>query len=364
MKTLITLATLLAATPAIAQHQGHDQPASEEHGSQTEDSRADHGTMESQPDGHQSDNSGDPHAGHRMMDAGEPDHSMHQASPDDPPMDHSGHQMDAVPFSDPHQGHDMGQTGQDTAIPQSGPPPEAFTGPDHAADTVFSPEAMAEARAALPPELGGGMHRFFGIDRLEAQIADGEDGYVWELNAWYGGDIDKLWIKSEGEGGFGGALEEAEIQALWSHAIGPYFDVQAGVRYDIRPEPDRAHAVLGIQGLAPYFFEIDVAGFLSDEGDLTGRIEAEYDQRITQRLILQPRIELNLAAQDIPEIGIGSGLSDLEAGLRLRYEFVPEFAPYIGVEWQRQFGDTADFTRAAGGDPDRIVFLAGVKLWF
>lgn len=356
MKTLITFATLLAATPATAQHQGHGQPASEEHSSQAEDRHADHRMMASQHD----DN---PHAGHHMMgeDEKEPGHSMHQASPDDPPIDHSGHKMNAA---DPHQGHDMDQTGQDAAIPQSGPPPEAFTGPDHAADTVFAPEAMAEARGALPAELGGGTFRFFGIDRLEVQIADGEDGYVWEANAWYGGDIDKLWIKSEGEGEFAGSLEEAEIQALWSHAIGPYFDVQAGVRYDIRPEPDRAHAVLGIQGLAPYFFEIDVAGFLSDEGDLTARIEAEYDQRITQRLILQPRIELNLAAQDIPEIGIGSGLSDLEAGLRLRYEFVPEFAPYIGVEWQRQFGDTADFTRAAAGDPDRIVFLAGVKLWF
>ncbi|MEO1169858.1 MAG: copper resistance protein B [Pseudomonadota bacterium] len=366
MKTLITLATLLAAAPAIAQHQGHDEPAPQEHGEHaapTEDSHADHGMMGSQHNGHAEDQDDDTHAGHHMMDEdeGEPDHSMHHAGPDDPPMDHSGHQMDALQSSDPHQGHDMGL---DTAIPQSGPPPEAFTGPDHAADTVFPPEAMAEARAALPPELGGGIHRFFGIDRLEAQIADGEDAYVWELNAWYGGDIDKLWIKSEGEGEFGGPLEEAEIQALWSHAIGPYFDVQAGVRYDIRPEPDRAHAVLGIQGLAPYFFEIDVAGFLSDEGDLTARIEAEYDQRITQKLILQPRVELNLSAQDIPELGIGSGLSDLEAGLRLRYEFVPEFAPYVGVEWQRQFGDTADFTRAAGGDSDRIVFLAGVKLWF
>lgn len=366
MRTLITLATLLAATPAVAQHQGHDQPVSEEHSENavpTEDSHAGHGMTGSQHIGHQSDESDDPHAGHHMIDVEqeEVDHSIHQADPDDPSMDHSSHQMGAAQSSDPHQGHDMAPG---TVIPQSGPPPEAFTGPDHAADTVFPPDAMAEARAALPAELGGATHGFFGVDRLEAQIADGEDGYVWELNAWYGGDIDKLWIKSEGEGEFGGPLEEVEIQALWSHAIGPYFDVQAGVRYDIRPEPDRAHAVLGIQGLAPYFFEIDVASFLSDEGELTARIEAEYDQRITQSLILQPRVELNLSAQDIPELGIGSGVSGLEAGLRLRYEIVPEFAPYVGIEWQRQFGDTADFTRIAGGDPDRIVFLAGVKLWF
>jgi copper resistance protein B len=136
------------------------------------------------------------------------------------------------------------------------------------------------------------------------------------------------------------------------------------VRYDIRPEPRRGHVVLGIQGLAPYSFEIDAAAFLSDEGDLTARIEAEYDQRITQRLILQPRVEASFAAQDIPEIGIGAGLSAFEAGLRLRYEFVPEFAPYIGVEWQQRLGDTADYARASGENPSRIVFLAGWKLWF
>ncbi|RED16665.1 copper resistance protein B [Parasphingopyxis lamellibrachiae] len=408
MKRLITLTALLAAAPApaAAQHQGHNQPVTEEQGEHdpsTTGGHAGQGTTAGQHEIHGEEEGDDPHAGHHMTndDAPDHDHGMGQASPDDPPMDHTGHashrtgsegsiddgqsghamhqsgslssgetdphaghQMDEASAADAHQGHDMGAMDQDSAIPQSGPPPEAFSGPAHAADTVFPPEVMAEARSSLPPELGGAMHSLISIDRLEAQIADGEDGYVWELNAWYGGDIDKLWVKSEGEGEFGGALEEAEIQALWSHAIGPYFDVQAGIRYDIRPEPDRAHAVFGIQGLAPYFFEIDVAGFLSDEGDLTGRIEAEYDQRITQRLILQPRVELNLAAQDIPEIGIGAGLSAFEAGLRLRYEFVPEFAPYIGVEWQQQMGDTADFARAAGEDPSRVVFLTGVRIWF
>jgi copper resistance protein B len=376
MKTLITLATLLAATPAVAQHQGHEQSGSEatgEHTNSAANGHTDHETMGAQNDGHaQGDGRGDdPHAGHRIggEEGGNANHSgraMDQSGPTDQGEadPHAGHQREDTRPVNAHQGHDMGAMDQNAAAPQSGPPPEAFSGPAHAADTVFPPEIMADARAALLPELGGAMHHLISLDRLEAQIADGEDGYVWELNAWYGGDIDKLWIKSEGEGEFGGSLEEAEIQALWSHAIGPYFDVQAGVRYDIRPEPDRAHAVFGIQGLAPYFFEIDVAGFLSDEGDLTGRIEAEYDQRITQRLILQPRVELNLAAQDISEIGIGAGLSAFEAGLRLRYEFVPEFAPYIGVEWQQQMGGTADFARAAGEDPSRVVFLTGVRIWF
>lgn len=305
-------------------------------------------------DAHQSDNAPDPlivdpHAGHSMVEANDPD-------------PHAGHSMPVGEVPDPHAGH--GAMEESDTLPQSGPPPEAFSGPAHAADTVFSPQVMAEARAALRPVTGGATHQLFSVDRLEAQIANGEDSYVWEINAWYGGDIDKIWIKSEGEGEFGGNLEDVEIQALWSHAIAPFFDLQTGIRYDIRPQPDRAHAVVGIQGLAPYLFEIDVAAFLSDRGDITARVEAEYDQRLTQQLILQPRIELGFSAQDIPDIGTGSGFTGLEAGLRLRYEFSPQFAPYIGVEWQQQMGGTADFTRAAGEDPSRVVFLTGVRIWF
>ena len=327
MKRLTALALVTIAAPALAQHQGHDvQP----------DAHADRPVE--QPD--------DPHAGHAGTDPADP---------------HAGH---AVPEpADAHSGHAMpGEAG--SGLPQSGPPPEAFDGPEHAADALFPGEDMAAAREQLRREQGGATLAFVGFDRLEAQLGEGADAYLWEANAWYGGDIDKLWIKSEGEGGFGGELEEAEIQALWSHAIDPWFDVQAGIRYDVRPEPDRAHAVIGIQGLAPYFFELDAAAFLSDEGELTARFEAEYDQRITQRLIAQPRVELNFSAQDIPELGLGSGMTSVEAGLRLRYEIVPEFAPYLGVEWQRRFGDTAAFARAAGEEVDHVVLLGGVRFWF
>ncbi|MCA1748487.1 MAG: copper resistance protein B [Parasphingopyxis sp.] len=292
-------------------------------------------------------------------------HVGHQT--EEPADPHSGHQMEEP--TDPHAGHAMPDAPADIPAPQSAPPPEAFAGPEHAADRLFPPADMSAAREQMRREHGGMTTRKFMLDRLEARIGGGEDGYVWEANGWLGGDIDKLWIKSEGEGAFGGALEEAEFQALWSHAIGPWFDLQLGARYDLRPHtvldgPDRAHLVAGIQGLAPYFFEIDAAAFLSDEGDLTARFEAEYDQRLTQRLILQPRIEAGFAARDMPELGIGAGLGEIEAGLRLRYEIVPEFAPYIGLEWQRDIGDTADYTRAAGGDPDRWLFLAGLRAWF
>lgn len=278
---------------------------------------------------------------------------------------HAGHDMEAMPATDPHAGHAMpGNTAAMPAPPVAPPPPAAYSGPAHAADTVFDPIVMAEARAQLRDEHGSIEAYKILVDRLEAKIRDGRDGYAWDGEAWYGGDIDKLWIKSEGEGDFGKSPEAAEVQALWSHAIDPWFNLQAGVRYDFQPNPERSHLVLGVQGLAPYWFEVDGAMFLSDEGDLTARFEAEYDQRLTRKLILQPRVEFDLAAQDVPELDIGSGLSSAEAGLRLRYEFVPEFAPYIGVEYERAFGDTRDFRRAAGDDVGGFSLLVGVRTWF
>jgi copper resistance protein B len=239
-----------------------------------------------------------------------------------------------------------------------------LSGPAHAADAVFGTERMSAARADMHQEHGDMTAYSFLVDRLEWRSRNGRDGYAWDAQGWIGGDIDKLWVKTEGEGAFGEAVESAEVQALWSHAIDPWFDLQAGIRHDFRPDPERTHFVLGVQGLAPYWFEVDAAAFLSNKGDVTARIEAEYDQRITQRLILQPRVEFDLAAQDVPALGIGSGLSTAEAGLRLRYEIVPEFAPYIGVEYERAFGDTASFRRAAGEKAGGWNFLLGLRAWF
>jgi copper resistance protein B len=201
-------------------------------------------------------------------------------------------------------------------------------------------------------------------DRLEYRVRDGRDGYAWEGDAWYGGDYNKLWFKTEGEGEFGEGVEGAEIQALFTRALDPWFNLQAGVRYDIRPKPDRAHLALGVLGLAPYWFEVDGALFLSEKGDLTARFEAEYDQRITNRLILQPRVEAELVAQDVRELGLGSGLSSLEAGLRLRYEIRREFAPYAGVKYERRFGDTARSARAEGEGAGGWSLLLGIRAWF
>jgi copper resistance protein B len=258
----------------------------------------------------------------------------------------------------------MGMGSEAPAPPVAPPPPGAFSGPKHAADLVYGDGPMADARAEMR-EMHGSLETYkVLIDQLEAKIRDGRDGYAWDGQAWYGGDIDKIWLKTEGEGAFGETVERAEVQALWSRAIDPWFDLQAGVRYDFRPDPERAYLVLGVQGLAPYWFEVDGAAFVSNKGDVSARVEAEYDLRLTRKLILQPRLELDLALQDIPEIDIGSGLSSGELGARLRYEIRPEFAPYIGVEYERAFGGTRDFRRAAGEDAGGWSLLLGLRTWF
>lgn len=205
---------------------------------------------------------------------------------------------------------------------------------------------------------------FFQADQFEYRTQDGDDSLNWDAQGWYGGDTDKLWLKSEGNKAIGGKFEDAEAQLLYSRMLTEFFDVQAGMRYDPKPHPRRSFAVLGLQGLAPYYFESDAALFLSNKGELSARFSAEYELLLTQRLILQPAFEVNLAAQDVEERGIGSGFNDIELGLRLRYEIRREFAPYIGVNWERKLGQTADIARSNSADVEIPSLVAGVRLWF
>lgn len=240
---------------------------------------------------------------------------------------------------------------------------ESETPPWSQADKYWDKEDMQKSRMEVQHHHGGMNYWFVMADRLEVQSAD-EEALVWDAQAWYGQDLNKLWLKSEGEYSFDAdEVEDAEVQALWSRAISPYWDVQAGVRYDLEPK-GRTHGVVGVQGLAPYWFEVDAAAFLSHKGDLTARVEVEYDVLVTQTLILQPRVEIEASAQNIAELGVGSGLTGLDLGIRLRKEIKREFAPYVGVEWQKAFGDTADFIKADGGDADKIAVIAGVRAWF
>lgn len=282
--------------------------------------------------------------------AQEMDHAMHGMTMPAPP---------APPAADPHAGHHM----PDAAAPV---PPAAAPAPptDHYADRFYPADTMQRSRDAMHAEHGGQSFAQVTFNLAEYQVHDGRDGYRWDGEAWLGGDIDRLTIKSEGEGTAGGTLETAEIQALYSRAIDPYWNLQAGLRHDFRRAPQRTYATVGVEGLAPYWFDVEAALFLSDKGDLLGRIEGYYDQRLTQRLILQPRAELNLAAQDVPENRIGSGLSTAELGLRLRYELAREFAPYVGYSWERKFGDTARFARLAGEGRTARGVVLGVRFWF
>lgn len=321
MKYLAVLMLAALPAPALAvqqaEHGGHAEPAA------------------------------DPHAGHSTP-AAENSHARHAMQATGDP--HAGHAMPGPERSDP---------------PVAGPSAAARSGPTHAADAFYGEGEMARSRRLLVKENGALTAGQILIDQLETSFRKGNEGYAWDAQLWYGGDINRLWLKTEGEGRFNeGGPEDVEVQALYSRALDPWFNLQAGVRHDFRAGPERTHLVLGIQGLAPYWFEVDGSLFLSDKGEVTARFEAEYDQRITQKLILQPTVEFELSAQDIAELGVGSGLTSAEAGLRLRYQIVPEFAPYVGVTYERAFGGTADYARAAGEKAGGWNFLVGLRSWF
>ena len=201
------------------------------------------------------------------------------------------------------------------------------------------------------------------LDQLETRDAGGDNTLSWDVQGWLGKDLHKIWFKTDGER-TGGSTGEAELQFLYSKAIARYWDFQLGVRHDFKPSPSRSWATIGFKGLAPYFFDIDAAAFIGESGRTALRFEAEYELLLTQRLILTPEIELNIYGQNDSGVGIGAGLSDVEAGLRLRYAIRREFAPYIGINWSRLFGNTADFAKIAGEDTSEAQLVIGFRAWF
>lgn len=201
------------------------------------------------------------------------------------------------------------------------------------------------------------------IDQLELRHTDGADPIVLEAQAWVGKDLDKLWLKVDVEK-ISGKTDEAELQFLYSRAIAPYWDLQVGWRHDKMPTPNRDWLAIGFQGLAPYFFEVDAALFIAKGGQKAIRLEAEYEVMLTQKLILTPEVEINVYSKSDQATGVGSGLSNIELGLRLRYEIRREFAPYIGVNWSKKFAETADFSRLEGEEVSDAQFVVGVRAWF
>jgi len=195
------------------------------------------------------------------------------------------------------------------------------------------------------------------IDSLEKQNND-EKSLSWEGNIWTGYDLNKLYLYSEGEKGKDSSTE-SENQLVFSHAISPYWDIQLGLGYDKTPSENQTWGVLALQGMAPYFVETRLALFSDDEGNFGLRIEAEYDALITQKLSLSPSISSSLYSDDIPEMEIGKGLSNITLGLRLNYDLSREFSPYIGIEWNKNYGNTNDFNQK-----DETYAVAGFKFWF
>ncbi|MEL7312701.1 MAG: copper resistance protein B [Pseudomonadota bacterium] len=228
------------------------------------------------------------------------------------------------------------------------------------ADEIFGADAMRDARDKVLRNSGGQSFGFLLFNQFEHQFGD-DDRFSWNGQANWGGDIHKLWFKSEGHIESGD--DEAELQALYSRAVAPFWNLQVGLRQDFEPD-NLTHFVVAANGLAPYWFEVDASLFVSDEGDVTTRIESEYELLITQRWILQPRIELNASGSDIASRQVASGFTDIDVGLRLRYAFRREFAPYLGVEWQSALGETRDMRSQAGEDTAELKILLGLRAWF
>lgn len=420
MKMNLLLATSLSAlafsTPALAQHSGHGSHSSHSSHGATAEAKpvatcsAEHAAM-----GHCSmEAAADKHAGHGDHSAhtdhkdhvGHADHAEHHShgepkahfeakahsehhghgtadahaarKPADDHSQHDGHgAASEAPAAaiDPNctpdhaaMGHCTPNVGKSnllqigTNLPAGDapapPPPSIWM-----ADAVWGEGAMAHSRHMMMVENGGQKYKFL---RLDAEYASrkGRDSASWGAEFWYGGDINRVVVKSDGEIALGEGLEEADVQLLYSRAVDAYFNVQAGVRQDLEGPYKRSYAVVGFEGLAPYWFEVEGAAFLSDKGDLTAHLEAEYDQRITQKLVLQPAFEMGLSAQNIAEKGKGSGITDVSVGLRLRYDIVRAFAPYVGVEWSRKIGGTARYARTAGETVEATSLVFGLKTWF
>ncbi|MDH3209448.1 MAG: copper resistance protein B [Burkholderiaceae bacterium] len=282
-----------------------------------------------------------------------------------PEAGHAGHHGDApaasAPASGPAMGH--GDMQMDMKMQGGSPPPDARD--PHAYSGGYTLQSGpyvlgSERQLRLADEKAFGTVLF---DNLEAVRSHGNSSAAYDALARLGRDYDKLVIKAEGEVD-DGKVHEARTEALWSHAVATFWDTQLGVRQDSGVGPDRTWLALGVQGLAPYWFEIDATAYVGDGGRTGLRLDAEYELLITQKLIVQPHIEANLFGKSDDEREIGKGLSDLTVGVRLRYEFTRQFAPYVGIEWAGRFGDTADIARTAGERTHETRYVAGVRFWF
>ena len=308
----------------------------------------------------------DPHGGHAAVPGSvADDHSAHAAHAD-PHGGHAQHaRKDSVPPAsatiDPHAGHRMSASdphaGHATPPAADGLPREPVPVPTDA-DRAAAFPLLHEGHAHGAP-----LNSLVRFNRFEAWDADPGTGQAWEGSAWFGGDVQRLWLRSEGEREHGHTTA-ADIEVLYGRGISAWWDVVAGIRHDFAPGPSQSWAALGMQGMAPYKFEVSATAYLGERGHSAFVAEAEYELLLTNRLVLQPVLEIELHGQDDPARGIGSGLSSAEAGLRLRYEVTRRFAPYVGLVHERSFGNTADYRRAEDEATRETRWVAGVRWWF
>ncbi|CZT27893.1 copper resistance protein B [Pseudomonas syringae] len=263
-------------------------------------------------------------------------------------MDHGSHAM----HMDASDSEDASST--QSAPAQSRTPIPPITDADRAA--VYTSHAGHQVHDSA-------INSYFLADKLEWQDANDGSALAWDLSGWIGGDIDRLLLRSEGER-TNGKTEEAEIQALWGHSISPWWDVVAGARQDFKPGAPQTWAAFGLQGQAISDLDIEATAFIGEAGQTAARLEADYDLQLTNNLVLQPTAELNFYGKNDPQRGNGSGLSTSEFGLRLRYEITPQFAPYVGVSWDRSYGKTADYAREDDEDTQDARLVVGVRMWF
>ncbi len=238
------------------------------------------------------------------------------------------------------------------------------------AASALVPVASAEEESDWPqPVEDNQVFSFLLIEQLEFRNVTGMNMMRWDVQGWVGTDTNKFWFKTEGEANVSGpGAGDGEIQLLYSRMIAPFWDVQAGIRYDrtfgAGADQDRGFLVFGFQGLAPYKFEVEPVLFISQDGDVSARFTATYDLLFSQKVVLQPRFETNFAVQRVPAFDVGKGLNDLQIGMRLRYEIKREFAPYIGFSWFHRFGDTAAIVRGKGEKPNYFTAVFGLRMWF
>ncbi|WP_376779392.1 copper resistance protein B [Pseudomonas lopnurensis] len=282
-------------------------------------------------------------------------------------MDHSGHAGHAAPTGPGQMDHGAMDHGSMDHGAMAHPPASGIP-PSRESRSPVPTIRDADRAAAFPdlpphPMHQGGSNFLFLADQLEWQDADEGSTLAWDLSGWIGGDVDRLAFRSEGERS-NGHTEQAELQLLWSHAIGPWWETVAGVRQDFEPGSAQTWAAFGVQGMPLYGLETEITAFLGEGGQSALRVEADYDILLTQRWVLQPTAELNLHGRNDEARGAGAGLSEANLGLRLRYEISRQFAPYVGVSWSRAYGNSADLLRADGEDTRETRLVAGIRFWF